>query len=105
MSAEVHDVSAMTLRDAREIAAHAYLYELSVVLDACAVLSAHGDWMDHERALAVQRSITDLEGHRRESRARLLRKLGEIIGDVIGAIALAGIVVGLIFLALLFSPN
>jgi hypothetical protein len=105
MIAAQQDAGGMRVQDAREIVAHHDLYDVIVICDACSVLRTHGDWMDYERAAAVERLIADSDSYRREARARRLKTIIEIVGDVIGAIAFFGIVVGLLFLALLFSPN
>lgn len=97
MSAAIIPFPAMTLVDAREIVASADRHDDNAVADACQILAARGDWMDHERARELRRML-DLELLARTHRRRAIR---ETLSDALG---LAGLFAALI-LFLLLTPN
>ena len=104
MTAQVIRFPAMSIEDARVLISNPNVHEEGAVLEACELLEARGDWMDHERAKALKAAmIRDAidEINRKGRRREKLRRIGTIAGDVLGALSLFV----LLYLFLLFTPG
>ena len=68
---------------AREVIARPDLHSAAVLREACALLEAHGDWMDHERARQLRLSLE------REARARsgVLQRAISNLGTAFAAVS------------------
>lgn len=104
MTAQVIRFPDKSICDARHIIARPDLHEEGAVLDACELLEARGDWMDHERAKALKAAmIRDAidEINRKGRRREKLRRIATTAGDAVGALSLFV----LLYLFLLFTPS
>ena len=100
MSAQIIRFPTMNVADARQIIANPDLHDDASVLDACELLLADGDWIDHERAKLLHAAIirVAVAGINRDGR---IRHHWRFAGDVIGVASLFAI----LYLFLLFTPN
>ena len=100
MTAEVIPIPSMSVAEARQIIAHPDMHDAATVLDACEFLRDRGDWMDRERAKALHAEIVRIavSGINRAGR---IRRWLLIVGDLLGTVALFGI----LYLLLIFTPG
>lgn len=104
MNAHVIRFPDLSIANARHIIARPDLHKEGAVLDACELLEARGDWMDYERAKALNAAmIRDAiaEINRKGRRRQKLRRIAAIAGDAVGTLSISA----LLYLFLLFTPS
>ena len=79
MSAQIIRFPTMNVADARQIIANPDLHDDASVLDACELLLADGDWIDHERArllhaAIIRSAVADINREGRVRRRLVIRR-------------------------------